>query len=214
MHLAARKARADRSSAPRERVASLRTDRETRAPLGRLARRCVRLSRRQRRRRRHRIRARGRSAARARTRRRRRPCDSRRPSSRSASTGCASARKRAFSCTPWPAGYSPVIIELCEGSVSGAVAYACRNRRPRAASASNAPCVLRAGLGSDGVSARRVERDEKDGGTGCGGRIGARSRRIRAAAGTGPARAGNGEAGEDEHKAPKCHVSVCSIVPD
>src|SRR5512136_103135 len=42
----------------------------------------------------------------------------------------------------WPAGYRPVSIETCDGSVSGTGAYACRKRRPRAATALKAVVVM------------------------------------------------------------------------
>jgi hypothetical protein len=111
-----------------------------------------------------RTRARGRSGARGRRRRRRPPSGSRPAGAVPRARERCGAMKRPFSWTPWPAGYSPVIIEPCDGSVSGAVAYAWRNRRPRAATALKAGRVDPLRLGPDGVVPRGVERDEQDGG--------------------------------------------------
>ena len=60
-----------------------------------------------------------------------------------------------------------------------------------------------------GVSARRVERDEQDGGKGCDRCAGARRRRMRA-----PAGARDGQADEDVNKAPERHHVPSLIVAD
>ena len=90
------------------------------------------------RRRRRRNRGRDRTAARARTTTRMRSYDSPPDAAAPRRAARSPAGTRAFSWTPWPPGYRPVNIELCDGSVSGTVAYAWRNRRPRTATALNA----------------------------------------------------------------------------
>ena len=72
-----------------------------------------------------------------------------------------SARSRA---RRGPRDRGPSCIELCEGRVSGTVAYAWRKRRPRAASALNAGVSMPFALRSDRVGARRVEGHQQDGG--------------------------------------------------
>ena len=75
----------------------------------------------------------------------------------------SSTKKPPLSRTPWCGGMSPVKIDVCEGSVSGAVEVACSKRTPSAATASMFGVSMPAeAVAAEAVGAQGVERDDDD----------------------------------------------------